>query len=280
MTQPTGPRLSVSTWSLHRSLGDPQFYGPDAPQIPFSTHNRGGIGLLEVPAQIAERGIHTLEICHFHMPSRAPAYLRAMRSTLEVNNVQLWSLLIDAGDITHPQNGQRDEAWIAEWIEVAGQIGAKNARVIAGKQPHTPEAIEASRAALTRLADVAESKNLRLMTENWFDLLATPAAVIDLLESLDGRVGLCFDFGNWKGEQKYENLAAIASYAESCHAKPQFGPGGAIEQNDYVRCLNITREAGFSGPYTLIYDGPDSDEFAGLADEKAIVEAYCVPARS
>jgi sugar phosphate isomerase/epimerase len=277
MTHATGPRLSVSTWSLHRSLGDPLFYGPETSQIPFNTHNRGGIGLLEVPAQIAECGIHTLEICHFHMPSRAPAYVRAMRSTLEVTGIELWSVLIDAGDVTHPLHGQRDAAWIADWIDIAGQLGAKRARVIAGKQPLSAQALQASREALVRLADRAEARDVRLMTENWFDLLSTPEAVSELLDSLDGRVGLCFDFGNWKGENKYANLEAIAPYAESCHAKPQFTSDGDIEQDDYLRCLDITRSAGFSGPYTLIYDGPDSDELAGLAGERDLVKRYCSP---
>ena len=212
------------------------------------------------------------------MPSRSPAYLRALRSTLEVTGVELWSVLIDAGDITHPQHGGRDEAWIAEWVDIAGQLGAKRARVIAGKQPSTPEAHSASRAALTRLADRAEAQGVRLMTENWFDLLGTPAAVHDLLGSLDGRVGLCFDFGNWKGKSKYDDLAKIAPLAESCHAKPQFDAAGAIVREDYVHCLDITRQAGFGGPYTLIYDGPGGDEIEGLTAEMAIVEAYCKPA--
>jgi sugar phosphate isomerase/epimerase len=271
----TGPRLSASTWSLHRSLGDPQHYGPEAVNIPFNTHNKGGISLLDVPAHLVQLGIHTLEICHFHLPSRAPGYLNALRGTLETNGVELWSLLVDAGDVTHPDHGQRDEAWVAGWIDVAQRLGAKRMRVIAGKAEPTDANLARSRDALLRLAEQAEAKGLRLMTENWFSLLSTPDAVNELLGSLDGRVGLCFDFGNWKGETKYADLAAIAQHAESCHAKPQFNADGSVEGDDYTRCLDITRDAGFAGPYTLIYDGPDWDELAGLESEKAIVESYC-----
>ena len=65
-----GPRLSVSTWSLHRQLGRPDFYGPEAgKQIPVATHGRGELSLLEVPARVAEFGINTQELCHFHIPS-------------------------------------------------------------------------------------------------------------------------------------------------------------------------------------------------------------------
>ena len=55
------PRLSVSTWSLHRQLGKPGFTGPaHGMQIPIETHNKGSISLLELPARIAEFGIRTL----------------------------------------------------------------------------------------------------------------------------------------------------------------------------------------------------------------------------
>jgi hypothetical protein len=63
--------------------------------------------------------------------------------------------------------------------------------------------------------------------------------------------------------------------AESCHAKPQFNADGSVEPNDYTRCLDITKAAQFAGPYTLIYDGPSADEFAGLDAESRIVQPYC-----
>ena len=97
------PRLSVSTWSLHRQLGKPGFTGPAHDmQIPIETHNKGPIPLLELPARVAEFGINTLEICHFHLPSVEKTYLAELRAALAAADVELFSLLIDDGDITHP----------------------------------------------------------------------------------------------------------------------------------------------------------------------------------
>src|SRR3712207_5645598 len=105
------PRLSVSTWSLHRALGRPSFYGPETGQaIPVETHGRGALSLLELPAHIAAFGIHTLEICHFHLPSRDHTYLSELRSALDDAGVELFSLLVDDGDLTHPEHAQRDLA--------------------------------------------------------------------------------------------------------------------------------------------------------------------------
>ena len=137
-----GPRLSVSTWSLHRQLGGPDFYGPEeGQQIPVATHGRGELALLEVPARVAEFGINTLELCHFHIPTLDKGYLNELRGALEAANVELFSLLIDHGDITHPDYADRDLGWIGEWIETAGRLGATCARAIAGKADPSPETI-------------------------------------------------------------------------------------------------------------------------------------------
>ena len=268
----TKARLSVSSWSLHKTLGSPSFYGVEG-SIAVETHNNGTLSLLELPQALADFGINTLEIVHFHLPSRDDSYLADLKDALEDANVELFSLLIDDGDITHPGNSERDVAWIAEWLEVATKLGSKRVRVIAGKQALTPEALALSIKGLRELAAKADSLGLKLMTENWFETTSTVEAVTQIMEGLEGRVGLCLDFGNWKGEDKYERFEQIAAYAESCHTKAFF-ENGVIDSEDYEKCLTITQNANFAGPYTLIFDSPEPAEWEGLAVERAIVQRY------
>jgi hypothetical protein len=61
-------------------------------------------------------------------------------------------------------------------------------------------------------------------------------------------------------------------HARSCHTKARF-ENGTIEREDFVRCLDLTKKHGFSGPHTLIYDS-GGDEWQGLSEEKAIVTQY------
>lgn len=265
------PRLSVSTWSLHRMLGPVYWESPANPQAHAEEpYGPGCMTLLEVPEKIAKLGIHTLEICHFHFPSRDAAYLKDLRDALDAAGVELFSLLIDDGDVTHPENQARDVAWISGWLETAGQLGAKCSRVIGGKTVDDT-ALERSKSALSQLADVAEANGVRLMTENWFSLLSKPQHVLNLLNALEGRVGLCADFGNWKGLSKYDDLAQIMPLAESCHTKCAFSAPMEPDTEDYLHCLELTRAAKFSGPYTLIYDGPGDDEWAGIKLERQLV---------
>src|SRR5579862_2283974 len=172
------PRLSTSSWSLHRALG---LTYPDSPAQARNgsaeTYGRGSMTLLDLPAKVAAMGIHTLEICHFHFPSREPGYLDDLRGALDSAGVEMFSLLIDDGDISDPVNSQRDLDWIAGWIETAGRLGAQRARVIAGKSQPTEEALERSIKGMRTLVECGKANNLRLMTENWHNLLSTPDTV-------------------------------------------------------------------------------------------------------
>ena len=265
-------RLSVSTWSLHRTLGSPNGYGPDGSGA--GSNGTNGVALIDLPPLLAEFGIHTLEICHFHMASKDAEYVAQLRHALEENGIELWSLLIDGGDIAHPIHAERDLAWTEAWIDVAAELGAVNARVAAGRQDPSSDVVERSRAGMARLAAYANTRGVRLTTENWLETFSTPEIVLDTLEELDGQVGLCVDFGNWTGSSKYDDLELIMSLGESCHTKAHFSGPTEMDQDDYVRCLELSRKAGFAGPYTLIYDGPNDDEWAGLAQERAVVNAY------
>jgi sugar phosphate isomerase/epimerase len=270
---PGRPRVSVSSWSLHRTIGDPPIYGPEHGQhIPITAHSKGQLSLLELPSHLAHFGISTMEICHFHLPSLDTGYLTELRDTLQAANVELFSLLVDEGDVTHPVNAERDLIWISSWLSVASALGAGNMRVIAGKSAPSRDALEMSLRGMQYLIPRAETLGLRLMTENWYKLLSEPASVHTFLQKLEGKVGLCLDFGNWSGPTKYRDLQSIANYAESCHAKASFTVADEMDEMDYRRCLDITHEAGFSGPYTLIYDGPNPDEWAGLQRERQVVE--------
>lgn len=266
-----GRRLSVSTWSLHRTLGQPAGYGPGQ-EIPPPSQK--GVPLLELPALLASFGIHTLEICHFHLPSRERGYLRELRAAMLDAGVEPFTLLVDAGDITDPQHGERDLAWIRGWLDDAAELGMARVRVIAGKAQPSDETISTSIRGLRQLADCADEVGVRVTTENWLTLMASPAHVLPVLHALEGRLGLCVDFGNWRGDEKYDDLAQLMSRAESFHAKCHFEADGSMDQDDFMRCLELTRAAPNAGPFTLIYDGPDADEWAGLEAERALVTPY------
>ncbi|WP_127752007.1 TIM barrel protein [Devosia sp. 1566] len=266
-------RIAVSSWSLHRLLGSTYPHDLTSNEVGREelTYGEGSETLLDLPSALKRHGYHRLELVSFHLRSRDPIYLEELRASLAHSEVRLQTLLIDAGDITDPVHGDRDRDWIAGWIEVANTLGADNARVIAGKQKPTMAALDRSVAALRILADRNAGSSVRLVTENWFDLLPTPQQVHWLLDQLEGRVGLLMDFGNWSGPGKYEALASIAGRAELCHAKAHFSDIGVLDEADYSACIVAAENAGYRGPYTLIYDNDVLREWDGLRHERDFV---------
>lgn len=265
-------RIAVSTWSLHRLLGTtyPHDLNTTAVGQVQETYGEGTELLLDIPSVLNNHDYHRMELVSFHLPSRDATYLGELRSQLQTCGVRLQTLLIDAGDVTHPEYGARDEAWIASWLEIANELGAENARIIAGKQAPSKETLDRSIAALRRLAAGNAGSSVRLTTENWFDLLPSPAEVTYVLDALEGQIGLLGDFGNWKGADKYEGLAKIFGRAELCHAKASFIDGD-LDTEDYGRCVDLAEAAGYTGPYTLIFDSEIPNELTGLGIERDFI---------
>ena len=261
-------RIAVSTWALDRWIAESFADSPGEPNGAFGV-GMGRIGSL--PRALAGNGYRRVEICHFHLPPSEGARL-SLAEGLTERGIELQTLLIDAGDVTDPEFGERDEAWIAKWIDKAIVMGFRQARVVAGKQPWSEESRDRSVAALGRLADSAGDR-ISLVIENWFDLLQTPAHVHDLLDRLDGRVGLNGDFGNWSGPDKYERLAGIMGRAVACHAKCDSNEAYHVDREDYERCLRLSEEAGYTGPYTLVHGAGLDFPWDFLRHQIGIIEA-------
>jgi sugar phosphate isomerase/epimerase len=281
VTQGASPALAVSSWSLHRALGltYPNRPDHDVEAIAEPTYGSGRMTLLDIPRAVAAIGIDRIEVCSFHVPHRDAGYAASFRAALAEAGVTLQTLLIEYGDITHPTTRERDLAWIESWIDTAAALGAEQARVIAGRSQPTRAALDLSIAGLNRLGRYGEARGVRVITENWFELLPGPDEVRYLFEGLDDTVGLNGDFGNWSGETKYADLEAIFDLAVCCHAKADFG-GGVLHAEDYRRCLDAAEAAGFRGPFTLIYDGPNADEFRHLLIERDFIRQYFTSVRA
>ncbi len=267
MTQQTLTR-SVSTWSLHRTLGSlvAEHSSPKGGRMMQQPAVEGGIPLLELPAELAARGYQAVQICHFHIASTDDAYLDSLRGALETEGIELDVLLVDAGDIT-ADDADQQMAWISDWIAIAARLGAKRVRVCAGESRPTPELLDMSGA---RLASLAETHpGIRLLTENWKELTPDAASTLAVLDAAANHVGLMVDLGNWTGAHKYDDLSKIAPRAEASHIKCHFDTQ-APDEADFRQSLSILRDAGYTGSLCMIYDGPDDDEWRHLDWEWAV----------
>lgn len=260
----TPRRYSLSTWAVNGWIGQSLWDKPGAELA--GDEPLGNLG--NVPAEAAKLGIRNLEVCHFHLPRTRASELKA---AAEAAGVHLYQLLIDDGDIADLENQERDLAWIKGWVDIAAEGGFARVRVIAGKT--APEgALDQVTEHLKDLTAYAKARGIRVVIENWFPLASTPEAILHVTRELGDELGLCFDFGNWGGENKYADLGQIAHLAESCHAKCNF-VDGKPDLDDFVKCLELTKEVGFNGPYTLVH-GEAGNEWESLKVQLSALEPY------
>lgn len=263
-------RRAVSTWSLHRALGN--FVSPDSavgggPCMTLPPHP-GGKTLLDLLPDVAAHGYGIIQICHFHLASCDPVYLDELRSELERNGITLEMLLVDAGDPMAADIAPH-LAWFHEWLAIAERLGAQRARLCAGRSTPNRERLQSSGKRLADLA--ADHPAVRVVTENWLEGTPDAASVSAVLEAAGDRIGLLIDLANWSAPEKYQGLEQIAPFAESCHAKCHFSTNGPNE-TDFRQTLEILKAANFTGPFSLIYDGPNPDEWSHLDQEWAIIQ--------
>ena len=150
---PSLTHKAVSTWSLHRTLGN-----FSAPGSAISGGKMGGppelnrgLSLLELIPDMAAHGYTMLQICHFHLASTDDDYLDEVRTALADARITLDMLLIDDGDLSAP-NTDEQLAWYHSWLVVAEQLGADRARLCVGRSQPTDDLLVASGKHLAQLA--------------------------------------------------------------------------------------------------------------------------------
>ena len=264
-------RKSVSTWSLHRTLGN--FVADDSAVGggPFMSLPKidSGISLIELIPELASHGYNTVQIVHFHLESTEGDYLAKVKDALTANGVQLDALLIDDGNLMADDINLHMD-WYNRWLDVAEALGAQHARLCVGRKSPTTELLQASGARLAELA--ANHPKVRILAENWMEAIPDAASLLTALETAGDGVGVLIDLANWSPPEKYDELAKIAHLAEACHAKCVFSESGPDEV-DFRRTLGILNDADYDAPLALIYDGPNDDEWAALEQEWQIVQS-------
>jgi sugar phosphate isomerase/epimerase len=212
-----------------------------------------------------------MQLCHFHLPSRDAGYAADFRSALIESGVQLLTVLIDEGDITDPADGEASAEWIASWVKTAAELGAPRARVIAGKQAYSSDAMDLAVKRLKQIAKTANEVGVHLETENWFSLLAKPAAVNELLDRMEGNLSLCADFGNWPRPEIYDTLPEIMPRAETCHAKLEFLSATELDIPHADACLSIANSANYTGPFVLVNGGIGDSDWDAMDIQRKVI---------
>ena len=261
--------VALSSWAVHKAVGFNVQDGPgDGPQ-PYKKVGPSPIDVRDLPAIAAAHGFRRLELCHFHIDRSDASVVDDLRSTLATEGVVLQTLLIDDGDLAHPDSATADkhEAWIASWLKTAEALGAERARVIGGRTRREGDIGDVA----PRLRRLAEGTSVRVTTENWMSTLDNPSQIHGLLDLCSDAVGLNVDLGNWSGAQNLEWIEAIAGRAETCHAKCDV----ADDENDlegFGQAIDAAVRGGYKGPLTLVNGAGSDREWELVVEQKLYIQ--------
>jgi sugar phosphate isomerase/epimerase len=271
--------LSLTTWSLHRNLGPmhwTKWDGHKQTQVTIVEPQPELTTLLELPTILAQNGFGAVEICHFHFRDTSEAYLHKLRDTIREAGIRFYTLLIDYGDISSEDETRKlaDIEWIKGWIDIAVIAGAERVRIIAGQaEPTNKEALRRSAESLQQLCNYADSRGVKVVTENFQPLTSIADNCLTLLAECGDQLGIISDFGNFSGESKFMELAKIIPKSESIHAKAITDEDGFPDIEEFQLCLNMVKRSGYEGPIVLVYDGPH-DMWDGIERIKQLALPY------
>lgn len=295
-------QLCVSSYSLREHLGPINITvrGPDGTKAPFTWGEPAvePMSLLDLPRLVkSELGVDAVEICQFHVPERASAYLGQLKRALDDSGVGLVNVPIDVGNISDPNPAYRKEdlAEIEDWMRAAAELGSKMVRVnasfpLAGETAPIEVTIDSYR----RLAATASALGLQLLIENHGGITRDPEMIVQLIESVgESKLKALVDIGNFEplmsmnmakmqGKETpanldltplYDAIARIAPYAGLIHAKThEFDEQGRPRHLDVVRALRIVRDTGYTGPISIEYEGSQGNAWQNTRRTKDLVE--------
>ena len=292
--------IAVSSYSLRQCLGPIRVAGrgPDGRPTEFFWDQPQSMTLLEFPGAVRERlNLSAIEICQFHITNLEPDFIAALKKALHAADVQLINMPIDIGDISTPNPSWREEDLraIEKWMEVAAELECPMVRVNAGHPmaSDSSTAPEVTIESYRRLGRTARSLGIQLLVENHGGITTDPESLVSLLEGAGQEaLKLLLDIGNFEpllstqhalkpGQAwpkvdvtpVYQAITRLAPLAHMVHAKAhEFDPAGQPVRMDVARALRIIRDANYSGPISVEYEGEQGDPWENTRRTLVIVE--------
>jgi sugar phosphate isomerase/epimerase len=260
-------RIAISTWSLHS-----YFHATRGRDFNLSGPM---LALPDFPALILDKyQVNHLEFCAVHFDSLEPAYLREIESSLAKTNSVVVNVLLDIkecgpdGTFSDPDRRRRAVAIdaIKQWMDIARELGTPSVRVDPGNIDRGNPAPTTE--SYQEIALYAQAKGMRVIVENVHAFgTEHPEEIVGLIKRVSPvSVGALPDFANFPDPATREKgLKMLFPYAPTvCHAKGvEFDALGVEKTFDFPQAIEISRQAGFRGVYSIEFNGP-GDPYAGI----------------
>lgn len=272
-------KLSLAQWSINKMIRkdsvDPYTFAEKA-------KNWGFTGLEYVsqlyPADLEDNEYSPEAMANFVEKCNAEAKKHGMQNVL---------IMIDRqGNLAVDDAKERQEAVERhfKWVDAAAAMGCQAIRVnLAGSD--VPEQWKKNSVdGLSKLATYAKTKNINVTVENHGGLSSNGAMLAEVMKMVDmDNCGTLPDFGNfcitrnedWSCKEeydKYKGVAELMPYAKAVSAKSNdFDEEGNAIGIDYMKMMQMVKDAGYTGFIGVEYEGSVLNEEAGIKATKDLM---------
>ena len=278
--------LSLAQWSMHRMIRnegmDPYTFAEKAKDWGFSG--------LEYVSQLYRSELEAAEYSEEAMA----AFVDKCNAEAEKHGVKNLLIMVDGeGDLAADEESTRNEAIERhkKWVDAAAGMGCHSIRVNLNGSREAETWVTNSVDGLGRLAEYAAGKNINVIVENHGGLSSNAALLAEVMEKIvKDNCGTLPDFGNfcirrndpsdWRSGcaeeyDRYQGVAELMPHAKAVSAKSHdFDADGNETNTDYVRVLQLVKDAGYTGFIGVEYEGGDLSEEEGIiATRELLIKA-------
>ena len=272
-------KLSLAQWSLHR-------YVKDEKKSPFhfaSQAKEMGFEGLEYVSQLYTDEIEELGF---------DVVIDSLNNISKKESMQNILIMVDdEGDLADPDENKRNQAVEnhKKWVDAAAKLGCHSIRVntFGTNDPEIWKTTVVD--GLKKLSEYAATKNINILCENHGWLSSNPVALMAAIKAVNMKnCGTLPDFGNWCVKRtdinekwgdcaevypdKYQGTKMMMPAAMAVSAKSyNFDEGGNETTIDFVKMLQIVKDAGYTGFVGVEYEGDLLDENEGIKATKDLL---------
>jgi len=263
--------LSLAQWSIHKMIFQD---GVDPYSFAEKSKEWGFTGLEYVSQlynpELSDANYSEEAMAAFVAKSNAEAKKYGMKNVL---------IMIDGqGNLAASDEKERNETVEKHkrWVDAAAAMGCHAIRVNLNGSSEPEEWKKNSVDGLTKLGSYAKTKNINVLVENHGGLSSNGALHAEVMKMTNmDNVGSLPDFGNFCIERsengcaneydKYKGVAELMPYAKAVSAKSnEFDAQGNDRGIDYVKMLQLVKDAGYTGYIGVEYEGNELGEEAGI----------------
>jgi sugar phosphate isomerase/epimerase len=266
-------KLSLAQWSLNKAIRndslDPYTFAEKAKGWGFSG--------LEYVSQLYNK---ELQAANFSKEAMANFVAKNNAEAAKYGMKNLLIMVDNQGDLAVSDEKERNTTVEnhKKWVDAAAAMGCHAIRVNLNGETDPEKWKKNSIDGLTKLATYAKDKNINVIVENHGGLSSNGALHAEVMKAVKmDNCGSLPDFGNFCITRKkdsreceesydgYKGVTELMPYAKAVSAKSNnFDAEGNETGIDYVRMLQIVKDAGYTGFIGVEYEGSELGEEAGI----------------